>query len=891
MFLPSYFILFLSPTASDDIELDPLGIVISQSSFIRNVQTAIYIYNPTTRLGDVYIQRSSVCESAAVGIEMYNSRVRKLNIFNCSLLTNRIGISLYSFSGDMVIKHSEIVNSTSTGLSVDSGGRKTLQLINSNVTHSKGAGMTVYDRYANTKLLVTGSFFGWNERETFVTHSAGSLVSFEQSTFLHNSGPVVYFGKRSSPQMVVFQGNVLKDNTGSSLLEISSYYSSEIFIRKNLFSLNVCLEKGVIDISGSMSADKLIIGGNLFEGNTGRSVFVEGSSYSPVIMTLNVFKYNNCSSNGVVVIRRMEKDVEITDNVFSHNKGLFTVLLQCVYNIRFGIIKQNFTFTNNSLENNTKVPSNTFACEVNISGLLENKTISLHENKFYSDSFSKELCVNILATSHTSILDASLNFWGYDSNVDVRKRIFDAGLDHELVSVVTDPFRSSRGIVIHCKNQTADNPLRNVLGGHISSFVRLRSDQVPYIVLSDIIVLPEASLIVEPGVEVQLGPSVSMLILGSLRVLGTADHPVRFSVLKKNQAQKPKLARLSGGKYPWTGRLEVTYNGSWTPVCLSKNGLWGLKNAIVVCKQLGYESPLLGGQTILRDIQLLNASAWPFNLNCFGNETEISECPLSSENRWCNSSQHVVLSCRGGLPWGNVRFAREFGSAMYPSSVLNHLEIKHCGLKHGREVAAIEAIQYVPEMNSVNVLNCTSGGLKVLFPENQTKVEKSSFVNTGRDGIEILAAKHIVTLGSIKSSNNKHGVTFHNPDETNMQGIWYGQIMLCALGSVINFTRDELFLYFKGPPISKVNPTVSCQKVIQAGSGYSLSFKLLSLKKYQVIRLFDPFGRVIVESYNQEERRRLKDQVVFPWDRATVLLSGHYDGDVLLRVKRVRMKG
>ena len=884
-----YYILVLSPTANDETELDPPSMVLSQSSFIRNTHTAIYIYNPGSTLGDFYIQESIVRESAGVGIQTYYSSVRTLNIINSSLLQNRIGMFLDSFSGSVIIKHSEIVNSTSTGLSVGSGGWKTLQLINSKVTYSKGAGIYVYGGYANTRLLVTGSFFGWNERETFVTHSAVSLVSFKQNTFLHNSGPVVYFGRYTHPRIVVFQGNVLRNNTGPSLVAISSVYYTEIVIRKNVFSLNVCLEKGVIDILSYMRA---VIEGNLFEGNTGRSIFVEKSTYSPVTMTLNVFKYNNCSSNGVVEIRGMEKDIEITDNVFSHNKGLFTVLLQCFYNIRFGMTKQNLTFTNNSLVNNTKVPSNIFACEVNISGVLENKIISLHENKFDSQSFSKELCVNFLANSHTSTLDASLNFWGYDSDVEIRKRIFDAGWDHELASVVTDPFLSSRGVIVSCKNQTADNPLTaNYLGGRISSHVRLRSNYVPYVVISDVIVLPEASLTVEPGVEVQLGPSVSMLVLGTLRVLGTADHPVRFSVLKRNQTQNSTLVRLLGGKYPWIGRLEVTYSGSWTPVCLSKNGSWGLKNARVVCKQLGYESPLVTGQTILKEIQMSNTSAWPFNLNCFGNETEISDCPLSLENRWCNSSQHVILRCKGGFPWGNIRFAREFGSPMYPSSVLDHLEIEHCGLKHGREVAAIEAIQYVPQMNSVHVLNCTSGGLKVLFPENETKVEKSSFVNTGRNGMEILAAEHIVTLACVKSINNRHGVTFHNPDDTNMQGIWYGQIMLCALGSVINFTRDELFLYFKGPPISNSNPTISCQKVIQAGSGYSLSFKLLVLQKNQVIRLYDPFGRVIIRSYTQEERRRLKDQVVFPWDRATVLLSGHYDGDVLLRVKRVRMKG
>ena len=856
------------------------------------------IYVGSSNLKNVVIESSFISQSARFGIKVESSHIALLNVSNCSILENSYGIYFDSLSGSISIEDTKISNSTSHALyiNVPRSGGSTYYLTNSSVTHCKRLGIVINGYYGNLRLVVTGTFFGWNNQQTVysVSNVYSLIATFTNNTFFQNTGPVVYFGRWSRPSVLRLENNIFDDNTEPSVVTISSGYLDKLIIRKNEFTNNECQGKGIIHLSIPYTRTDLIIEGNVFERNTGRTICADGSNVSPLQVVANVFRDNNCSNKGIVDIRRMERDIKITHNVFNNNEGHYMILLQSVHDIQYGMVIRNLTFENNSFIDNKEVPSHVLHCEVNISGLLEYKAITINQNKFTSKEFSKELCGDVFAPSHSRGLNASLNYWGYENISAIRERIYDGCTNYEMISVHVSPFLNSKGIMEDGKNQTGKNSSKRLtrkdLGGYISTHVRLESNSTLYLASSNIMILSKASLTIAPGVEIQFGPSVSIVVFGSLFVLGTAEHRVKFTVLKEARKKFPIPVRLSGGKYPWVGRLEVAHNGTWAPAAVCANHTRSLRrnDAAVVCRQLGYESPWL--HTWVEDSS--NTRPWHFNFSCFGSETDISKCPITFEKIKCNPSYHVMIGCKGGLPWGNVRFMRDSTDSMASGiSILEHLDIEHCGYRSGQHAPAVQALHYVPKINHVRVVNCSSGGLKVLYPEKEFKVAKSSFINTGGNGTDIVGAKSSVTFENIISINNENGVTFTDTDAKNLEGLFDGQISLCAKTAVVNLTRDEVFLFFKVQNIVAANPSIDCKKVIFTDPRYALSLKLLVQQRNQYLRIIDRNGRAIIETYNREERRRLEDQLILPWNRATIILRGSYDGEVLLHVRRVRAVG
>ena len=842
----------------------------------------------------------NILGSGYTGIYVGSSNLENvvIEISNCSIVDNNNEIYFDSLSGSIRIEDTKISNSTSHALFINAprSGSSTYYLTNSSVTHCKRRGIAIYGLYRNLRLVVSGTFFGWNNQQTVYSDSNvySLIATFRNNTFLENTGPVVYFGRGSRLAVLRLENNIFENNTEPSVVTISSGYLDKLTIRKNEFTYNECHGKGIIHLSIPYTRTDLIIEGNVFERNTGRTICADGSNVSPLQVVANVFRDNNCSNKGIVDIRRMERDIKITHNVFNNNEGHYMILLQSVHDIQYGMVIRNLTFENNSFIDNKEVPSHVLHCEVNISGLLEYKAITINQNKFTSKEFSKELCVDVFAPSHSRGLNASLNYWGYENISAIRERIYDGSTNYEMISVHVSPFLNSKGIMEDGKNQTGKNSSKRLtrkdLGGYISTHVRLESNSTLYLASSNIIILSKASLTIAPGVEIQFGPSVSIVVFGSLFVLGTAEHRVKFTVLKEARKKFPIPVRLSGGKYPWVGRLEVAHNGTWAPAAVCANHTRSLRrnDAAVVCRQLGYESPWL--HTWVEDSS--NTRPWHFNFSCFGSETDNSKCPITFEKIKCNPSYHVMIGCKGGLPWGNVRFMRDSTDSMASGiSILEHLDIEHCGYRSGQHAPAVQALHYVPKINHVRVVNCSSGGLKVLYPEKEFKVAKSSFVNTGGNGTEIVAAKRAVTFENIISINNENGVIFTDTDAKNLEGFYDGQISLCAKETAVNLIRDEMFLYFKVPYIDGANPSINCKKVIQTDNHYALSFKLLVQQRNQYLTFYDPVGRAVIQTYHRDERRRVEDKLILPWTRVTVILSGSFDGEVLLHVRRVRAEG
>ena len=84
------------------------------------------------------------------------------------------------------------------------------------------------------------------------------------------------------------------------------------------------------------------------------------------------------------------------------------------------------------------------------------------------------------------------------------------------------------------------------------------------------------------------------------------------------------VLRLANGSRKSEGRVEIFYNDAWGTVC---DFSWDLRDAIVVCRQLGYSSAL----TAKRKASFGSGRGkirkrWLSNVGCLGNESSIDMC-------------------------------------------------------------------------------------------------------------------------------------------------------------------------------------------------------------------------------------------------------------------------
>jgi hypothetical protein len=90
-----------------------------------------------------------------------------------------------------------------------------------------------------------------------------------------------------------------------------------------------------------------------------------------------------------------------------------------------------------------------------------------------------------------------------------------------------------------------------------------------------------------------------------------------------------------------TGRVEILYNGKWGTICDDK---WDLKDAMVVCRQLGYAyavRAIHGGGVPVGFGQI-----WLDDVSCAGSEQNLSSClHIGWGNENCGHSEDAGVEC------------------------------------------------------------------------------------------------------------------------------------------------------------------------------------------------------------------------------------------------------
>ena len=126
--------------------------------------------------------------------------------------------------------------------------------------------------------------------------------------------------------------------------------------------------------------------------------------------------------------------------------------------------------------------------------------------------------------------------------------------------------------------------------------------------------------------------------------------------------------RLRGGPSHNEGRLEIFHDDEWGTVC---DDFFGRIDAKVACKQMGYT----GAEAVLTDVVVAPGRRfWLDDVNCVGNEDELTECFYNSNVR--NSSS------RTDPQWGiaNCIPAEQVGVRCTASTSANSVELNESAL-------------------------------------------------------------------------------------------------------------------------------------------------------------------------------------------------------------------
>ena len=82
--------------------------------------------------------------------------------------------------------------------------------------------------------------------------------------------------------------------------------------------------------------------------------------------------------------------------------------------------------------------------------------------------------------------------------------------------------------------------------------------------------------------------------------------------------------RLAGSPISNAGQAEVFYAGVWGTI---DSYQWNIKDAHVVCRQLGYRGAISSGAS--SQFCIGARTVWFSNVSCLGNESSLQECPKS----------------------------------------------------------------------------------------------------------------------------------------------------------------------------------------------------------------------------------------------------------------------
>ena len=234
--------------------------------------------------------------------------------------------------------------------------------------------------------------------------------------------------------------------------------------------------------------------------------------------------FDNFCHEGLLTMSGMEKESWIFANNIQNNDGVYMVEFDMdSHSEIMGFVEA--YFTQNVVQNNNghgwmdAYESHAYHPASYTMAVKGVQKFNITDNLFGNAGMDYELLAGINTARVSNYLNAEQNYWGSaDLNV-IREKLFDFddwnsyAITQFLPFYLENSFESSLSSMFEQKPEIdLDN-----LGGRLYESIRLVARPGrPYVIRSDLTVMPEVTLTIEPGAELEFYPSVGILVLGKI---------------------------------------------------------------------------------------------------------------------------------------------------------------------------------------------------------------------------------------------------------------------------------------------------------------------------------------------------------------------------------------
>lgn len=278
------------------------------------------------------------------------------------------------------------------------------------------------------------------------------------------------------------------------------------------------------------------VNASTFRDNAQFQFTIDGH-FARINMTFSKFMDNTCQ-RGLLTIQGMEKEMFIHDNEIISNTGSYMVKFNTNSQSRIlGSVYAYFEYNRVQGNKNLMKPSTYSSASTSHQpasytiGVRGVQKVNVTHNLLGSNDMDYELLAGLFTSRVNNYLNVEANWWGSRRARDIEQRIFDFDDWNNFALADFLPYLTENSLSAPVSSVGASqNSERTMdldaLGGRLLHDLTLPKRSKPYVIKSDLTIMPSVTLTIKPGATLEFYPSVGMLVLGRLEAIGLKNDKI-----------------------------------------------------------------------------------------------------------------------------------------------------------------------------------------------------------------------------------------------------------------------------------------------------------------------------------------------------------------------------